>query len=70
MTTENETRSDKPGGLTSSLKIEIHSNYAIRLWEGRPQAQAKEGVKKVKHAIMSMPGLLSAQELFIRIPGR
>lgn len=55
MTTENETRSDKPGGLTSSLKIEIHSNYAIRLWEGRPQAQAKEGVKKVKHAIMSMP---------------
>ncbi|EDD5229972.1 PFL_4669 family integrating conjugative element protein [Klebsiella pneumoniae] len=55
MSTENETRSDKPGGLTSTLKIEIHSNYAIRLWEGRPQSQAKEGAKKSKHAIMSMP---------------
>ncbi len=55
MTTENETRSDKAGGLTSSLKIEIHSNYAIRLWEGRQQSQSKAGEKKVRHAIMSMP---------------
>ncbi|MCX8959068.1 TIGR03761 family integrating conjugative element protein [Erwinia psidii] len=55
MSTDNGTVKERPGGLTSSLNIAIHSNYAIRLWEGRVQTPVKEGEKKVRHAIMSMP---------------
>lgn len=47
---------EKPGRLTSSLKIELHCLYAIRLWEGRPgSSDDVNGKKYIKHHIMSMP---------------
>ena len=51
-----KTESEKAGGLTSSLSVELHSLYAIRLWEGRPREEAgSDNDKKRKHSIMSMP---------------
>ena len=46
---------DRPGGLRSSLNIEIHSNYAIRLWEGRSSTKDKETGKTIIYAVASMP---------------
>ena len=44
------------GALQSSLSVELHSIYAVRLWEGRPRSSSGRGQNKsVKHAIMSMP---------------
>ncbi|HAT1683765.1 TPA: TIGR03761 family integrating conjugative element protein [Klebsiella oxytoca] len=59
-----EPQNDKPAGrgpgvsgrLASSLNIELHSHYAILIWEGRPQRQ-RQGMskEKVRPSIMSMP---------------
>jgi integrating conjugative element protein (TIGR03761 family) len=44
------------GRLASSLNIELHSHYAILIWEGRPQSQRKGMSKeKIRPSIMSMP---------------
>lgn len=44
------------GRLTSALNIELHSHYAILIWEGRPQSQRRGASKeKVRPSIMSMP---------------
>lgn len=49
-------RAGASGRLASSLNIELHSHYAILIWEGRPQRQ-RQGAsnEKVRPSIMSMP---------------
>nr|WP_310615669.1 TIGR03761 family integrating conjugative element protein [Pantoea cypripedii] len=58
MNADKEAQNQIPGGLRSSLTIEIHSHYAIRLWEGRSHAQTKIPEGKKIFAVMSMPFLL------------
>lgn len=49
-------RAGASGRLASSLNIELHSHYAILIWEGRPQRQRQGTSKeKVRPSIMSMP---------------
>ncbi|WP_409161619.1 PFL_4669 family integrating conjugative element protein [Pectobacterium sp. B2J-2] len=47
------------GALQSELKIELHTNYAINLWTGRPRVKKNEesGVTG-RSPIMGMPGFL------------
>ncbi|UAN63367.1 PFL_4669 family integrating conjugative element protein [Serratia sp. JSRIV006] len=44
----------KAGALKSSLSIELHSHYAIRLWEGRKRADLSPEKRK-RPEILSMP---------------
>ncbi|MBU9819858.1 TIGR03761 family integrating conjugative element protein [Rahnella sp. BCC 1045] len=48
----------RTGALHSELKIELHSHYAIGLWQGRRAEKGEEGAKG-KPAIMGMPRFLS-----------
>ncbi|WP_447868556.1 PFL_4669 family integrating conjugative element protein [Rahnella aceris] len=48
----------RTGALHSELKIELHSHYAIGLWQGRRAEKSEEGLKG-KPAIMGMPRFLS-----------
>ncbi|MCB5303610.1 PFL_4669 family integrating conjugative element protein [Yersinia bercovieri] len=48
----------RTGALHSELKIELHSHYAIGLWQGRRAEKGDEG-NKGKPAIMGMPRFLS-----------
>ena len=48
----------RTGALHSELKIELHSHYAIGLWQGRRAEKEEEGAKG-KPAIMGMPRFLS-----------
>lgn len=47
----------RAGSLQSELKIELHTNYAIGLWEGRRAEKGEDG-KKGKQPIMGMPQFL------------
>ena len=53
---ENTATPGSSGRLASSLSIDLHSHYAIRLWEGRAQS-SRQGAsqEKMKPSIMSMP---------------
>src|SRR5471030_21319 len=44
----------RTGVLHSDLKIELHTHYAIGLWQGRRAEKADKGTKE-KPAIMGMP---------------
>lgn len=44
----------KAGALQSALSVELHTHYAIRLWEGRKQSDSGEHEKK-RPEIISMP---------------
>jgi len=44
----------RTGALHSDLKIELHTHYAIGLWQGRRAEKADKGAKE-KPAIMGMP---------------
>jgi len=48
--TENKA-GQRTGALHSDLKIELHTHYAIGLWQGRRAEKAEKGAK-VKLAIM------------------
>ncbi|AUH01908.1 TIGR03761 family integrating conjugative element protein [Pectobacteriaceae bacterium CE70] len=48
----------RTGALHSELKIELHSHYAIGLWQGR-RAEKEDDGNKGKPAIMGMPRFLS-----------
>ncbi|HCD2000999.1 PFL_4669 family integrating conjugative element protein [Citrobacter farmeri] len=47
----------RAGALQSELRIELHTNYAIGLWEGRKGEKREDG-KKGKQPIMGMPQFL------------
>lgn len=48
-------KSDKrTGSLQSEMKIELHTNYAIGLWQGRRPEKAAEG-NTIRHGIIGMP---------------
>lgn len=49
------TRVPRAGALKSSLSIELHSHYAIRLWEGRPQGSLPATRGRKRAEIISMP---------------
>jgi integrating conjugative element protein (TIGR03761 family) len=51
------------GALTSALSIELHSDYAIRLWAGRPVDKKGQGGR---HAIASMPQVIHVAGLIYR----
>ncbi|HEY3591493.1 MAG TPA: TIGR03761 family integrating conjugative element protein [Buttiauxella sp.] len=53
-----ENTEKRTGALHSELKIELHSHYAIGLWQGRRAEKSEEGLKG-KPAIMGMPRFLS-----------
>ncbi|EDP9039838.1 DUF1845 domain-containing protein, partial [Salmonella enterica subsp. enterica] len=36
----NEASSPRAGALQSALSVELHTHYAIRLWEGRKQSDS------------------------------
>lgn len=50
----NEASSPRAGALQSALSVELHTHYAIRLWEGRKQSDSGEHEKK-RPEIISMP---------------
>src|SRR5438105_4575703 len=50
-------RKNRAGALQSELHIELHTNYAIGLWEGR-KAEKRDDGKKGKQPIMGMPQFL------------
>ncbi|MCC3701649.1 TIGR03761 family integrating conjugative element protein [Rouxiella badensis] len=54
---KNNSISVRAGALKSSLNIELHSQYAMNLWEGRKERPATE-VKPKKHMIFSMPSVI------------
>lgn len=47
----------RAGSLKSELRIELHTNYAIGLWEGR-KAEKRDDGQKGKQAIMGIPQFL------------
>ncbi|ELV5049177.1 TIGR03761 family integrating conjugative element protein [Salmonella enterica] len=49
-----EASSPRAGALQSALSVELHTHYAIRLWEGRKQSDSGEHEKK-RPEIISMP---------------
>ncbi|WP_050570771.1 PFL_4669 family integrating conjugative element protein [Dickeya zeae] len=49
----------RAGALVSELKIELHTNYAISLWEGR-RAIFDDNNERVKFTIPSMPMFIAA----------
>ncbi|MDF7679914.1 TIGR03761 family integrating conjugative element protein [Enterobacteriaceae bacterium ESL0689] len=46
--------SSRAGVLQSALSVELHTHYAIRLWEGRKRSDSNSGEKK-RPEIISMP---------------
>ncbi|MFP1767847.1 PFL_4669 family integrating conjugative element protein [Lonsdalea quercina] len=55
----------RAGALQSELHIELHTNYAIGLWEGRKKEKREDG-KKGKQPIMGMPQFLHRATLINR----
>ncbi|HFK5678016.1 TPA: PFL_4669 family integrating conjugative element protein [Enterobacter asburiae] len=55
----------RAGALQSELHIELHTNYAIGLWEGRKREKPEDG-KKGKQPIMGMPQFLHRATLINR----
>ena len=55
----------RAGALQSELHIELHTNYAIGLWEGR-KAEKRDDGKKGKQPIMGMPQFLHRATLINR----
>lgn len=53
-----DNKDKRTGSLHSDLNIELHSHYAIGLWQGRKEEKGEEG-KGSKPAIMGMPRFLS-----------
>ncbi|POW54876.1 TIGR03761 family integrating conjugative element protein [Candidatus Pantoea alvi] len=53
-----ETAPLRSGGLTSTLTVELHSHYAIRLWEGRSRSDEKSSAEK-RPKIIGMPEVIS-----------
>ncbi|MEW5288615.1 PFL_4669 family integrating conjugative element protein [Erwinia papayae] len=58
-------KKNRAGSLQSELRIELHTNYAIGLWEGR-RAEKREDGKKGKQPIMGMPQFLHRATLINR----
>lgn len=60
MTEEAKPQSTAPraGALKSTLSIELHSHYAIRLWEGRLRGEAPDAQGRKRPEIISMPKAL------------
>lgn len=52
--TSPQTSPRRSGGLVSTLTVELHSHYAIRLWEGRNRSDEKDN-KEFRHKIPGMP---------------
>ena len=50
-----EPASRRVGALTSPVNIELHSRYAINLWEGRRGTKSKSAEDRRAAKIMSMP---------------
>lgn len=50
-----QTGAPRAGALKSSLNIELHSDYAIRLWAGRMADKRSKGHRGGRPAIASMP---------------
>jgi integrating conjugative element protein (TIGR03761 family) len=50
----------RAGALKSSLSIELHSDYAIRLWAGRQEEKRTKGERAGRSAIASMPQVIHA----------
>lgn len=50
-----EPASRRVGALTSPVNIELHSRYAIMLWEGRRGTKSKSAEDRRAAKIMSMP---------------
>lgn len=44
----------RTGALQSEMKIELHTHYAIGLWQGRRPEKAAEG-NTTRHGIIGMP---------------
>ncbi|OOF78811.1 integrating conjugative element protein [Rodentibacter ratti] len=57
--TSHEPQSTQPqmGALRSEITLTLHSQYATRMWQGRPIL--REGKKIVRPGILSIPGCLS-----------
>lgn len=53
----NEASSPRAGALQSALSVELHTHYAIRLWEGRKQSDSnsRSPHEKKRPEIISMP---------------
>ncbi|EBM5749473.1 TIGR03761 family integrating conjugative element protein [Salmonella enterica] len=53
----NEASSPRAGALQSALSVELHTHYAIRLWEGRKQSDSNSRSlhEKKRPEIISMP---------------
>ncbi|WP_343550868.1 PFL_4669 family integrating conjugative element protein [Pantoea sp.] len=62
---KNETDTAKAGALRSSLTIELHSHYAIRLWEGR-RRQPDDLRERGRPQILSMPRVIQRAGLMSR----
>lgn len=56
--TSTDTTPLRSGGLKSTLTVELHSHYAIRLWEGRGRSDDKSGTDK-RPKIIGMPEVIS-----------
>lgn len=56
----------RAGALKSSLSIELHSDYAIRLWAGRQEDKGVKGRKAGRPAIASMPLVIHVAGLVYR----
>lgn len=53
-----DNKDKRTGALHSDLNIELHSHYAIGLWQGRKEEKGDD-TKSAKPAIMGMPRFLS-----------
>ncbi|WP_312141769.1 MULTISPECIES: PFL_4669 family integrating conjugative element protein [Pantoea] len=53
-----QTAPRRSGGLVSTLTVELHSHYAIRLWEGRNRSDEKSKAEK-RPKILGMPEAIS-----------
>lgn len=62
---ENTEKKTRAGALQSELRIELHTNYAIGLWNGRPREVREDG-QKGKQPIMGMPQFLARASLINR----
>lgn len=64
-TEKKEEKSPRAGALKSSLSIELHSRYAIHLWEGRRAEKTTEGQRK-RPEIVSMPRVIQRAGMISR----
>ncbi len=50
----NEASSPRAGALQSALSVELHTHYAIRLWEGRKQSDSNSRSLHEKNGLKSL----------------